>query len=89
MTGGAIDADYLGIVANAAEFNPFVVRLKSGKVLGSGILFTLEVTESRGWLNISKCVFHAIADGYFRASRTAFQTDRGRRFKPIVDAVSA
>jgi hypothetical protein len=35
------------------------------------------------------CVFHAIADGYFRASRTAFQTDRGRRFKPIVDAVSA
>lgn len=54
MTGGAIDADYLGIVANAAEFNPFVVRSKNGNLLGSGVLFTLEVTEARDWLNIGK-----------------------------------
>jgi hypothetical protein len=45
----------------------------------------------RAWRRVkaNRCVFHAIADGYFSGSRTAFQTDRGRRFKLIVDAVSA
>ena len=54
MTGGAIDADYLGIVSNPAEFNPFVVRSKEGQILASGIVFTMETVEGRGWLNITK-----------------------------------
>jgi len=57
MTGGVIDADYLGIVANAAEFNPFVIRSESNKVIATGILFTFEnnVTFSGAkWLNIRK-----------------------------------
>lgn len=54
MSGGVIDADYLGIVANAAEFNPFVVRSKDGKILASGIVFTLERVGGSDWLNITK-----------------------------------
>jgi uncharacterized protein RhaS with RHS repeats len=46
----------------------------------------IDCLEEQRW---DWCVFHAIADGYFSGSRTAFQTDRGRRFKLIVDAVSA
>jgi hypothetical protein len=54
MTGGVIDADYLGIVSNAAEFNPFVARSKDGKILVSGIVFTFEDVGGTGWLNITK-----------------------------------
>lgn len=55
MTGGVIDADYLGIVANAAEFNPFVLRSTDNKIFATGILFTFENTSavnSSKWLNI-------------------------------------
>ena len=55
MTGGVIDADFLGIVANAAEFNPFVVRSQENKILLTGIRFTFEnnttITQA-DWLNI-------------------------------------
>ena len=57
MTGGVIDADYLGIVANAAEFNPFVVRAQDNKIVAIGILFNFEnnVTVTGGkWLNINE-----------------------------------
>ena len=52
MTGGVIDADYLGIVANPASFNPFVVRSRENAILATGIQFSLEVTGSKDWLNI-------------------------------------
>jgi hypothetical protein len=57
MTGGVIDADYLGTVANAAKFNPVVIRSQDGKIITTVIEFTLEVTESAtgtssGCLNI-------------------------------------
>jgi len=42
MTGGVIDANRLGIVANAAEFNPLVIRSRDNKILATGILFTFE-----------------------------------------------
>jgi len=57
MTGGVIDADYLGMVSNAAEFNPFVIRSQDNKVVATGILFALEnnVTITREkWLNINE-----------------------------------
>jgi hypothetical protein len=59
MTGGVIDADYLGIVSNPAEFNPFVVR-SNGKLVATGLKFSLEITNGSGWLNIkpgSKAIF--------------------------------
>ncbi len=55
MTGGVIDADYLGIVANAAEFNPFVIRSQDSKVVATGILFSFENNTTYSgakWLNI-------------------------------------
>ena len=45
----------------------------------------LEELQRRG----SPCVFQPIVDGISGRSWTAFQRDRGRRFKLIVDAVSA
>jgi len=54
MSGGVIDADYLGIVANAAEFNPFVIRSHDGKIITTGIKFTFEVVGGSGWLNVRK-----------------------------------
>lgn len=57
MKGGLIDADYLGVASNAAEFNPFVVRSKDNKITYTGIFFTFKnnVTLSRAkWLNISE-----------------------------------
>jgi len=59
MKGGVIDADYLGTVANAAKFNPVVIRSQDGKIITTVIEFTLEVTESAtgtssGYLNIRK-----------------------------------
>lgn len=55
MTGGVIDADYLGIVTNAAEFDPFVVRSQEKKVVATGVQFAFEnnVTLSGAkWLTI-------------------------------------
>ena len=59
MKGGVIDADDLGIVANAAKLNPVVIRSQDGKIITTVIEFTLEVTESAtdtssGCLNIQK-----------------------------------
>ncbi len=57
MKGGIIDADYLGVASNPAEFNPFVVRSKDNKIISTGITFTFEnnVTLSRAkWLNIRR-----------------------------------
>jgi len=33
MTGGVIDADYLGIVSNPAELNPFVIKDSANKII--------------------------------------------------------
>jgi len=52
MSGGVIDADYLGIVANAAEFNPYVSRTSQGGIKALGIAFTYENPSK--WLNIRK-----------------------------------
>jgi hypothetical protein len=46
MKGGAIDADDLGTGANAAKFNPVVIRSQDGKIITTVIEFTLEVTDS-------------------------------------------
>ena len=59
MKGGVIDADYLGTGANAAKFNPVVIRSQDGKIITTVIEFTLEATESAtdtssGCLNIQK-----------------------------------
>jgi hypothetical protein len=59
MKGGVIDADDLGTVANAARFNPVVIRSQDGKIITTVIEFTLEVSEgatgtSSGCLNIRK-----------------------------------
>ena len=59
MKGGVIDADYLGTAANAAKFNPVVIRSQDGKIITTVIEFTLEVTEratgtSYSCLNIRK-----------------------------------
>ncbi|AAN53475.1 hypothetical protein HRJ35_04480 [Shewanella oneidensis MR-1] len=57
MTGGVIDADYLGIVANSAELNPFVIKDSGNKIIALGVKFSMEqvTTTARGsWLNIGK-----------------------------------
>lgn len=54
MKGGIIDADYLGIVARPATFNPFVVRSQDNKVLATGMKFTLARAGGDGGLNIRK-----------------------------------
>jgi hypothetical protein len=59
MKGGVIDAADLGTVANAAKFNPVVIRSQDGKIITTVIEFTLEVTASEtgtsaGFLNIRK-----------------------------------
>ena len=59
MKGGVIDADYLGTVANAAKFNPVVIRSQDGKIITTVIEFTLEVAKHAtgapsGFLNIRK-----------------------------------
>jgi hypothetical protein len=59
MKGGVIDADDLGTVANAAKFNPVVIRSQDGKIITTVIEFTLEGTGSAtgthaGCLNIRK-----------------------------------
>lgn len=57
MTGGVIDADYLGIVSSPAEFNPSIVKSKNGELILSVLRFSLErnTTLSRdSWLNITK-----------------------------------
>jgi hypothetical protein len=54
MTGGVIDADYLGIVSNAAEFNPFVLRSRENGVLATGIQFSMEAVGTENWLNLKQ-----------------------------------
>ncbi|MCT8979910.1 hypothetical protein [Shewanella algae] len=57
MTGGVIDADYLGIVSNPAELNPFVIKDSANKIIALGVKFSMEQlsTAARGsWLNIGK-----------------------------------
>lgn len=57
MTGGVIDADYLGIVTDAGQFNPYVIRSNGGKVIETGILFEFEnntILSGDRWLNIRK-----------------------------------
>lgn len=57
MTGGVIDADYLGIVSNSAELNPFVIKDSGNKIIALGVKFSMEqvTTTARGsWLNIGK-----------------------------------
>lgn len=57
MTGGVIDADYLGIVSNPAELNPFVIKDSANKIIAVGVKFSMEQlsTAARGaWLNIGK-----------------------------------
>ena len=59
MKGGVIDADDLGTVANAAKFNPVVIRSQDGQIITTVIEFTLEVTGSAAgtsseFLNIRK-----------------------------------
>ena len=54
MSGGVIDADYLGIVSNPAKFNPFVIRSANNQILNSGISFSYETTNGGGWLNIGR-----------------------------------
>lgn len=55
MTGGVIDADYLGIISNGAEFNPYVIKGEDNKVVDLGIHFTMEnisTSASASWLNV-------------------------------------
>jgi hypothetical protein len=80
MTGGVIDADYMGMVANAAEFNPFVVRSKENKIIATGIFFNFEnnVTITKGkWLNLiegSKAIF-LLNNGANKIELTAVKGD--------------
>lgn len=54
MTGGVVDADYLGIVSNPAEFNPFVKRSHNGKVLLTGFNFSFQEQGAGRWIGIDK-----------------------------------
>lgn len=57
MTGGVIDLDYLGIVANQAEFNPLVIRSQNNKIIETAIVFTFEnntTYTNDSWLNINQ-----------------------------------
>jgi hypothetical protein len=52
MTGGAIDIDYLGNIANAAQFNPVVIRSTENKILALWFSLFMERTGAWKWLNI-------------------------------------
>ena len=80
MTGGVIDADYLGIVANAAEFNPFVIRSEEQKVIATGIQFSFENNTTYSgakWLNVRKgsTAIFLLNDGDEKIELTAVNGD--------------